>query len=81
MNASDNTTSIHILGPIPSAVVGLCFLTLMLATVILYLIFQLHNVQSRGIALSADQQVANNFDNDTQSHNTSGTLNDSNLRN
>ena len=81
MYTSDNTTYIYIPVPIPSAVVGSCFLTLVLASVIVYLIFQLHYVQGRCIALSADQQVANNFDNDTQSHNTSETLNDSNLRN
>ena len=81
MNTFDNTTYIRIAAPIPSAVVGLCFLTLVLASVIVYLVFQLHYVQSRCIALATDQQVINNFDNDTQSQNTSGTLNDSNLRN
>ena len=78
MDTSDNTAYIYIPGPMPSAVIGLYFLTLVLASFIVYLIFQLHYVQSRCIALSADKLITNNFDNAIHSHNTSGTLKDSN---
>ena len=78
MNSSGSTTYIHIPVPIPSAIVGLCFLTLVLASTILDFPTTLCSKQ---MYLSVDQQVTNNFDNDTLSHNTNGTLNDSNLRN